>query len=166
MLRWVIIGAAGESPDRRELIVGTAFRQAGFAVKTQQDMRGWLWLHFASDAGMFAQALKSGGLANMIGDRRALHEAFLTSRELIPVIEARGVDLRRHPEATLVSRLPRLAAALSAWATDRLPIARASLASHTDPNAAEPLAVLEDVLTTADQFNIATPRLERAVRQG
>lgn len=75
LFRSVIIGTAGASPNRRELDVRTAFRQAGFAVREEKDMRGLLWLHFASDAGMFAQAVRSGALANMIGDRRAFRES-------------------------------------------------------------------------------------------
>ena len=164
LLRSVILGTTGASPSRRELTVRAAFQQAGLRIKEEADMRGWLWLHFASDAGMFSQALKSGGLANMIGDRRALREAFLTSRELLPVLKERGVDLRRHPDAMLPYRLPRLTGTAFALATLVLPIARASLAAHTDPNVAEPRAVLDDALRTSRQLNIATPRLEQSVR--
>ena len=164
LLRSVLLGTTGAVPSRREMNVRAAFQQAGLRIKEENDMRGWLWLHFASDAGMFSQALKSGGLANMIGDRRALREAFLTSRELLPVLEERGVDLRRHPGAMLPYRLPRLTGTAFAWATLVLPIARASLAAHADPNAAEPLAVLDDALRTSRQLSIATPRLEQSVR--
>ena len=164
LLRSVVLGTAAALPSRRELDVRAPFQSAGFAIREQQDMRGWLWLHFAADAGMFAQALRSGGLANMIGDRRALREAFLTGRELLPVLTKRGVDLRRHRSATLLYRMPRLTATAAAWATDHFSIARASLAAHTDPNAAEPRAVLEDALRTAREFDIATPRLDQSVR--
>lgn len=164
LFRSVVLGTSGASPGPRELIVRAAFRQAGFGIKDEQDMRGLLLLHFASDAGMFSQALSSGGLANMIGDRRALREAFLTSRELLPVLDKRGVDLRLHSIATLPYRLPGLTATTLAWATEHFPIAQASLAAHTDPNAAEPRAVLQDALSTSRQLNIATPRLESAVR--
>lgn len=164
LLRSVILGTTGASPSRRELEVRAAFQQAGLRIKEESDIRGWLWLHFASDAGMFSQALKSGGLANMIGDRRALREAFLTSRELLPVLKERGVDLRRHPDAMLPYRLPRLTGTAFALATLVLPIARASLAAHTDPNVAEPRAVLDDALRTSRQLNTATPRLEQSVR--
>jgi 2-dehydropantoate 2-reductase len=160
LLRSVIIGAAGASPSRRELDVREAFSQAGLAVRFEKDMRGFLWLHFVSDAGMFAQAVRSGSLANMIGDRRALRDAFLTSRELVPLLKARGVNLRQHPGATLPYRLPRLVAAMSALATALIPIAQVSLAAHTDPNAPEPRAVLEDTLREARRRGIPAPRLE------
>ncbi|BBY87862.1 ketopantoate reductase family protein [Mycolicibacterium tokaiense] len=165
LLRSVILGTGASSPGQRERHVRTMFEQAGLRVKSERDMRGWLWLHFASDAGMFSQALSSGGLANMIGDRRALREAFLTSRELLPVLQRRDVVLRRHAVASLPSRLPGLTATATAWATGRFPIAQASLAAHTDPHAAVARAVLEDTLATARRFDVATPRLERAVSE-
>ena len=161
MLPAVIIGTTGASPARREQQVLTAFRQAGIAVRQETDMRGWLWLHFIADAGMFAQAMRSGSLANMIGDRRAFREAFLATRELLPVLEARGVDLRRHRGALLPYRLPLLVATASGWATSLIPIAQRSLAAHTDPHAPEARAVLEDTLDEARRLGIPTPRLEQ-----
>jgi 2-dehydropantoate 2-reductase len=160
LFRSVIIGTAGETASRRELEVADVFREAGFAVREEGDVRALLWLHFVSDAGMFAQAVRSGGLANMIGDRRAFRDAFLTTRELLPVLEARGVDLSAHCGATLPYRLPRLIATVTAWATRLLPIARVSLAAHTDPDAPEARAVLEDTLREARRLGIAAPRLE------
>lgn len=124
-------------------------------------MRGWLWLHFIADAGMFAQGLRSGSLAKMIGQRRAFRDAFLTTRELLPILEARGVDLRLHRAAMLPYRLTFIVAAASAWATRLVPIARRSLAAHTDPHAPEARAVLEDTLHEARRLNIPAPRLER-----
>jgi 2-dehydropantoate 2-reductase len=161
MLPSVIIGTTDAIPTPREQDVFTVFRQAGLAVRQEKDMRGWLWLHFIADAGMFTQAMRSGSLANMVGDRRAFRNAFLTTRELLPVLEARGVDLRRHRSAMLPYRLPGLVATLSGWATVLVPIARRSLAAHTDPQATEALAVLEDTLSEARRLNIPTPRLER-----
>jgi 2-dehydropantoate 2-reductase len=160
MLPSVVIGTTAASP-RREQEVLTAFRRAGLAVREEEDMRGWLWLHFVADAGMFDQGIRSGSLANMIGDRRAFHEAFLTTRELLPILEARGVDLRRHRGAMLPYRLPRLAAGASGWATALMPMAQRSLAAHTNPHATEAQAVLEDTLREARRLSIHTPRLER-----
>jgi 2-dehydropantoate 2-reductase len=161
MLPSVIIGTTGAWPTQREQEVLTAFRQAGLAVRQEKDMRGWLWLHFIADAGMFAQALRSGSLANMIGDRRAFLDAFLTTRELLPVLTARGVDLRQHRSAMLAFRLPRLVAAASGWATALIPIAQRSLAAHTDPHATEARAVLQDTLHETRRLGFPSPRLER-----
>lgn len=161
MLPSVIIGTSDPAPTRREQDVLSAFRQAGLGVRQEKDMRGWLWLHFVADAGMFDQAQRSGSLAHMIGDRRAFRDAFSTTRELLPLLEARGVDLRRHRGALLPFRLPGLVGAASAGATVLVPMARRSLAAHTDPHAPEAVAVLEDTLREARRLGIPTPRLER-----
>ncbi|MCC2031586.1 ketopantoate reductase family protein [Microbacterium allomyrinae] len=159
----VILGMSGTLPDTRELAVKKAFGQAGLTVREERDMRGWLWLHFISDVGMHVQGHRYGGLAGMIGNRRAFREALLTSRELLPVLEARGVDLRRHRRTVLPYRLPTQTSAAMAWATARFPIAQVSLSTHTDPDAAEPRAVLRDALQEARRLGIPTPRLAAAL---
>lgn len=165
LFRSVILGTDGELSGARRHDVRAAFQRAGMGVREEDDMRGWLWLHVAMDAGMFSQALKSGGLANMIGDRRALRDAFRATRELAPVLELRGVDLGRHRVATMPYRHPRATAALLAWATVLIPMARGNLAAHTDPHTPEHRAVLADTLRTARELGIVTPRIERSVGQ-
>jgi len=160
LLPSVIIGTAAASQCPREQQVSGAFRQAGIGVRQEKDMRGWLWLHFIADAGMFSQALRSGSLAKMIGDRRAFRDAFLTARELLPIVEARGVDLRRHRSALVPFRMPGAVAALSARATVLVPLAQRSLEGHTDPRAPEALAVIDDTRSEARRLGIATPRLD------
>jgi len=160
----VIVGRASEASHPRELIVRAAFQQAGIAVREEADMRGWLFIHFAADAGMFAQGVHGGGLASMIGNRQALRQALLTGRELLPVLEARGVRLRRHRRALVPMRLPAPVAAVMALATTLAPIARVSLAAHTDPFATEPRAILGDALFEARRLGISVPRLEAAWR--
>ena len=159
LLPSVIIGTTGTSLLPREQTVLTAFEKTGLAVRQEKDIRGWLWLHFIADAGMFAQALRSGSLAKMSGDRRAFRDAFVTTRELLPVLEARGVDLTQHRGAMMPFRFPRLVAAVSGCATALIPMAQRSLAAHTNPHAAEPTAVLHDTQREARRLNIPTPRL-------
>lgn len=164
LFRSVILGRAGTSPTPRELAVRNVFSQAGFAVRVETDMRGWLFLHFIADAGMFAQGERSGGLACIIGDRRAFQSALQTSHELLPLLTARGVDLRRHRRALLPYRLSTQVGTAMAWATTRFPIARVSLAAHKNPNAVEPRAILRDTLLQAHLLSIPAPRLEAAIR--
>jgi len=164
LFRSVIVGRGDASPSRRESAVSAVFREAGFAVRIEPDMRGWLYLHVVSDAGMFAIGAQGRALAGMIGDRRAFRSALLISRELLPLLRARGVDLRRRRRALLPYRLAAAMSAVMAVATSRVPIARVSLAAHTDPLAVEALAVLDDTLRDARRLGIAVPRLETAMR--
>lgn len=164
LLRSVVIGRSGASPTPRERAVSGAFRSAGFTIRHEQDMRGWLFIHFIADAGMFAEGARGGALAGMIGDRRAFRRALQTSRELLPVLTARRVDLRRHRVALLPLRLAGPVSAVMAFATKRVPIARLSLESHTDPDAAEARAILRDTLAEAERLGITAPRLAAAVQ--
>ncbi|RUR01857.1 ketopantoate reductase family protein [Labedella endophytica] len=161
LMRSVIIGTTDTATASREQAVSAAFRSAGLGVRRETDMRGWLWLHFIADAGMFSEARRSGSLAAMIGNRRAFRRAFETTRELLPLLTARGVNVHRHRGSTLPFRFPRPTAAASAGATRLVPMARRSLAAHTDPDAPEARAVIEDTLREARRLGIPAPRLER-----
>jgi 2-dehydropantoate 2-reductase len=163
LLRTVLFGTFGDAPTSRGLAARAAFTQARLTIREENDFKGWLWVHFVADAGMHTQGLKLGTMSKLVGNRRGLREALLTSRELLPVLEARGIDLRRHRGSTLQFRVPAwLAAAVMGWATSHVMVARVSLEAHIDPNAAEPRAVCRDALDEAQRLGITTPRLEIA----
>lgn len=163
LLPAVLFGSFNEALTERELAARAAFGQAGFRVREQADIRGWFLLHTATDAGLFSQALRHGAMADLIGDTAALREAMLVGRELLPVIEARGVDLRRHRTTTLSFRLPSwLPAVALSVATKRVPIVRRAFEAHADPDAEEPRVVCRDVLAKAQRLGVPTPRLSAA----
>ncbi|WP_372662875.1 ketopantoate reductase family protein [Amycolatopsis kentuckyensis] len=163
MLPLVVFGTLDRPPAERALAVRRAFRAAGFRIRERADFRGWLWLHFVANAGLHAQGLKRGSLADLAGATGDLREALLTSRELLPLVAARGVDLRRHRGAMLGYRAPTwLTAPAFAWLTAHFPPARASFETHCDPDAAEPRDVCRDTLAEARRLGIAVPRLEAA----
>jgi 2-dehydropantoate 2-reductase len=156
----VVVGTGHARTSRREGEVLAALRQAGIAVRQEKDIRGWLWLHFIADAGMYAQAVSKGSLSAMVGDRQALRQAFATTRELLPLLRARGVDLGQHRRAVLPYRFPLLMGAATGWATALVPIARRALAAHTDPDMVEGRAVLRDTLREARRLRVPAPRLD------
>jgi len=163
MLPSVVFGTLDQPPTAREQAVRQTFRQAGFRLREQPDFRSWLWLHFISDAGMHAQGLRRGTMAQLVGSTADLREAMLTSRELLPLLQARGVDLRRHRAATVPLRTPSwVTASALALATQHFALARASLAAHSDPKAEEPRAICRDALAEAQRLGVRVPRLEAA----
>jgi 2-dehydropantoate 2-reductase len=112
---------------------------------------------------MHTQGLRLGTMAQLVGARADLRQALLTSRELLPLLQARGVDLRRHRGTTLPLRAPsQITASAMALATRHFALARASLAGHTDPQAEEPRAICRDTLAEARRLGVAVPRLESA----
>jgi 2-dehydropantoate 2-reductase len=163
LMAQVVFGTLGQPPTDRERAVRQAFREAGLRIREQPDFRGWLWIHFVSDAGLYSQALRLGSLANLVGATGDLREALLAVREFLPLLEARGVDLRRHRGGGLLFRAPTwLTAPAFAWLTAHIPLARVSLAAHSDPDAEEPREVCRDTLTEARRLGVAVPRLAAA----
>lgn len=157
----VILGTFDTPPTERERTVRQLFREAGFRILEQPDLRGWLWIHFVMDASLYSQSLRLGSLADLAGARRDLREALLAGRELLPLLEARGVDLSRHRGSVLFMRAPTwLTASALAWLTTHVALTRLSFEVHSDPEAEEPRAVCRDVLAEARRLGIAVPRLE------
>jgi 2-dehydropantoate 2-reductase len=159
----VTFGTLDQLPTQRELAARDAFRAAGFRIREQADIRGWLWLHFIFNAGLHSQGVRVGALADLIGAPGDLREALLATRELLPLLEARGVDLRRHCAGILPFRAPaRLTAPALSWLLAHLRAARVSLEAHADPTAEEPRAICRDALAEARRRNVVVPRLEAA----
>ncbi|MET0236954.1 MAG: 2-dehydropantoate 2-reductase N-terminal domain-containing protein [Kibdelosporangium sp.] len=163
LLPSVVFGTLGRPPTDRERAVRQAFREAGLRLKEQPDFRGWIWVHFVTDAGLHSQALRLGSLSKLVGARDDLREGLLAARELLPLLKARGLDLRRHRGGVLLLRAPTwLTAPALAWLTAHVALARVSLAMHSDPDAEEPRAVVRDTLAEARRLGIPVPRLEAA----
>lgn len=163
LLPAVVFGTLDQPPTDRGRAVRQAFREAGFRPRERPDFRGWLWIHFVADAGLHAQGLRRGSLAELAGAAGDLREALLTSRELLPLLEARGLDLRRHRRGGLLFRAPAwLTARVLAWLTAHVPPVRTSFEVHSDPDAREPREVCRDVLAEARRLGLAVPRLEAA----
>jgi 2-dehydropantoate 2-reductase len=163
LLPSVIVGTLGQPPTDRERAVRRMFREAGLRIKERSDFRGWLWVHFASDAGLLSQGLRLGSLSKLAGATGDLREGLLAGRELLPLLRARGLDLRRHRGGVLLFRAPTwLTAPVLAWLTAHVAPARVSLTAHSDPDAEEPREVCRDTLAEARRLGISVPRLEAA----
>ncbi|MFI6306364.1 ketopantoate reductase family protein [Amycolatopsis thailandensis] len=159
----VVFGTLDRPPTDRERAVRQAFREAGLRIKERPDFRGWLWVHFASDAGLLSQGLRLGSLSRLAGSRSDLREGLLNGRELLPLLEARGLDLRRHRVGLLPFRAPTwLTAPVLAWLTAHVAPARVSITAHSDPDAEEPREVCRDTLAEARRLGVPVPRLEAA----
>jgi 2-dehydropantoate 2-reductase len=163
LLPQVVFGTLGRPPTDRERAVRQAFREAGFRPRERPDFRGWLWVHFAFNAGVHAQGLRLGSLAELAGATGDLREALLAGRELLPLLEARGLDLRRHRGGVLGLRAPTwLTAPALAWLTTHVALLRVNFAAHSDPEAEEPREICRDTLAEARRLGVSVPRLEAA----
>ncbi|AGL15266.1 ketopantoate reductase family protein [Actinoplanes sp. N902-109] len=161
LLPAVFFGTLGEPPTERAQAVRTAFRQAGFKARENSDFRGWLTIHFLQNAGLHTQSLTLGSLAELAGNPRTIREAILATRELLPLAEARGVDLRRHRSDVLPFTAPAwLAAPALSWLFGHFPPMRTVMEAHANPE--ELRAICRDTLAEARRLGVSVPRLEAA----
>jgi len=70
--------------------VRTLFEKAGFSISEKKDFRSWLWFHFALNAGLAAQALKTGGYDNVFDSLGNLKQTILLTREMLQLIRKKG----------------------------------------------------------------------------
>lgn len=159
LLPVVFLGTLDRPPTDRERAVRQVFRGAGFKARENSDFRGWLSVHFVQNAGVHTQSLRRGSLSGLTtGDIR---EAILATRELLPLVEARGVDLRRHRGELLPFTAPLwLAAPAMSWLMGHVPPMRTVTQAHANPE--ELRAVCRDTLAEARRLGVRVPRLEAA----
>ncbi|AGZ43724.1 ketopantoate reductase family protein [Actinoplanes friuliensis] len=159
LLPVVFFGTLDRPQTAREQAVRQVFREAGFRITESSDFRGWLSIHFVQNAGLHTQSLKRGSLSGLTpGDVR---EALLATRELLALVEARGVDLRRHRGELMPFKAPvRLAAPAMAWFFKHFPPMRVVMEAHANPE--ELRAVCRDTLAEARRLGVEVPRLEAA----
>lgn len=161
LLPVVFFGTLGQPATEREQAVRDAFRQAGLRIQEQADFRGWLWIHFVQNAGLHTRGLRRGSLAEVARSPGDVREAVLAVRELLPLIDARGIDLRRHRSDVLPLRAPSwLTATALVWLLGHFKPVRLVLGAHANPE--ELRAVCRDTLAEARRLDVSTPRLAAA----
>ena len=159
--RMVQFGTFNPMLSEREVAIRDLMRGAGFRVVEHQDFRGWLWTHFAINAGLHAQALQAGSMAGLMQSMAQCRGAVLNVREILPVLEARGVRLKDFSRDVAAFKLPSWAGAAAMNGFYRLHRpTRTMVASASSPE--EPKYFCSDLLAEAQRLGVRVPRLEAA----
>jgi 2-dehydropantoate 2-reductase len=157
----VFFGTFLTDPSPRELAVRELFTKAGFTIVEQRDFRSWLFVHFAFDCAMEAEALKAGSMARAFASGCHRRDAILNMRELVPLLAARSVDLKDQSSYLAPFRLPTwLLGPIMGLAPKLLRPVRVLLDSHS--NMEELRSTCHDVLAEARRLGVKLPRLEAA----
>jgi 2-dehydropantoate 2-reductase len=160
LLKSVIFGTVDGPASSREQQARQAFRMAGFRISERPDFRGWLWIHFVADAGIHSQGLRLGSLSKVTGNTAAIRKWLLATRELLPLLTARGVDLRKHRGDVLLFRAPSwLTGPLLSGVMRNFAPARRSMEAHTDPDAAEAREICRDTWQKREDWAWRSPAL-------
>ncbi|MFL0166338.1 ketopantoate reductase family protein [Candidatus Clostridium helianthi] len=143
-------------------MVTRLFKNAGFGISEQKDMRNWLWFHVITNASMMAAASKVGSLNNLFDSANALKDFALILRELTPLMAAKGSKV-----STIINIAVNLPAGLVAFvmklalAEGKLPREIMRSASGRENLKAESNVIfVRDTLAEARRLGISLPRLE------
>ena len=155
----VHFGTFGTEPNTREIAVRDLFKKSGFKGIEHRDFKGWLWIHFAIEAGLFGKVLEIGFVNQVIKSKSHVKNAILNVRELLPVVEARGIILENNAaDVSFYKRPAWLGSFLLRMLVKISPPFRLLISSHDNPE--EVKSYCRDVLEEAHRLKISVPRLE------
>jgi 2-dehydropantoate 2-reductase len=157
----VNFGTFSASPTRREVAARKLFRDCGFKISEKTHFRDWLWIHFATNAGLMSQTVYAGSMESVMASFNEVREAALTLREILSVLRARGVDLQQNfMELTPLRMPPYLFAGgmVAAYFFSKPFQAVVGRGDHKE----EIRRTIMSVLQGAAELGIETPRLRNA----
>jgi 2-dehydropantoate 2-reductase len=93
LYKMVQFGTFESEPTKRDLEVRKLFVDAGFKIMVQKDLQSWFWNHYALNAAMEAEVLKSGSFENVVSSPEALVGIGRNMKEILPVLKAKGSKL-------------------------------------------------------------------------
>ncbi len=155
----VQFGTFGTEPTKREMAVRELFMKTGFKIQETRDFKGWLWIHFVVDAGFFAKVLEIGSVDAVFKSGRHVGNAIRNVRELLTLVEARGINLDDNaPDVRLYRRPVWLGSFLIRALLKISPPFRMLISSHANPEEARSYG--QRVLEMAREMKFSVPRLE------
>lgn len=155
----VQFGTFDTEPTDRELAVRTLFSNTGFKLTEHRDFKGWLWIHFAIEAGLFGKVVEVGSVEKVASSKEHVKNAILNVQELLPIVAARGIDMARHKsDIAFYSRKAWLAGFMLRMLVKISPPFKLLILSHNNPE--EVKSYCQDVLAEAKHLKMRFPRLE------
>jgi 2-dehydropantoate 2-reductase len=157
----VRLGMLRGSDPQKFKVVTELFQRAGFTLDIKPNIIEWLWVHHAINAGGIGICLWAGGIAEATRSFTALRLGTLAIREALDVVAARGVDVKRYPDARSISKTPIWLACLAVVYGIRFTEKGRRLlrASHFAYSPEEMKRYYFDVLNTGESLGVAMPHL-------
>ena len=154
-------GTFSASLSSSEVEARNLFLDCGFKISEKANFRDWLWIHFATNAGVMSQAVHAGSMESVMRSFGEAREAALTLREILPVLRARGLNLQQNSMELALFRIPSYLFAggmVAAFFFSRPFQAVVGRGDHKE----EIRRTIMSVLQEAAELGIETPRLRRA----
>ena len=158
LLGEVRLGELDGTRTARSERIAAMFERAGLTVNLQTDMLGWLWAHFAIEAGVIGTVISVGDVDTFLDNTDHLQRAVLAVRDALNVVRVRGVDVDAFSDAaTFFAPEALVAEGIRAEYQTNLP-ARKIMQRHT--GADELRRIFHDVLNTGRALGVPTPHLD------
>lgn len=155
----ITIGTFGTEPTNRAVAVINLFKSAGFKNKVIKDFRSWLLGHFVMNAAIHLETLKEGvNLIDAMQTTKHWKSVIANGKELLPLLKARGVDLKASPDLKMFSLPAWLLSFVMKVIINFLPSLKQVLVGHS--NHEETKSYAKDVMSMAEKMNISLPRYE------
>jgi len=157
LLGQVQLAEVDGSATPRLAAVARLFEGAGISAERPALMRDWLWIHFATEAGLIASAIEAAGVDALLDSTERLSSAVLAVRDGLEVCRARGVDVEASADAqTFYAPPDMVAAGIAQFYATNVP-ARRILDRHT--GAEELRQIYRDVVATGTGLGVPMPHL-------
>jgi len=154
----------GRRTERLDRII-TMFQAAGISPDIKPDIIGWLWVHFAIDAGMIGAAIYSGGFPAANDNSNEAWETRIRTvravKDAFAVLKKRGFEVWSFEDAAPFRIADDRTAAQTLWQ----PIMnwphyeRSRKHSHIDTSPEEMKRFFLDVVATGEQLGVPMPCL-------
>jgi len=155
----ITIGTFGTEPSERAFDVIDLFKSAGIKSNVNKDFRAWLFGHFAMNASLHIETMKAG--SNMLESfqkTRHWKNVIANGKELIPLLKARNVDIKKSPDLKMLSVPAWLLSFGMRFVVNYLPPLKQILTGHS--NQEETNSYARDVMDMAERLKISLPRYE------
>jgi Ketopantoate reductase len=159
----ITIGTFGTEPTKKAVAVMNLFQSAGIKSNVIMDFRSWLFGHFIMNAAMHLETLKYDS-SNHLFDLDALQttqywkNVKANGKELLPILKVRNVNIKASPDLKMISLPPWLMSVVMKVVLRFLPAMKQLFTGHS--NQRELKSYCQDVLKTAEKFNINLSRYE------
>jgi 2-dehydropantoate 2-reductase len=157
----ITIGTFKTELTDRAVAVIDLFKSAGFKSTVHKDFRSVLLGHFVMNAALHIEILKAGtNMLEAFQSTKHWKNAIANGKELLPLLKARNVDIKKSPDLKIFSLPPWLLSFGMKLAVKFLPTLKQVFTSHS--NQEETNSYAKDVIDMAERMKINLPRYEES----
>jgi len=156
------LGQVEGRQDERLKKAAALFAGIGINPTRFENIRHYIWVTVAIDAGLRAGLVRVGNLAALLRDRRTGDLSLQAVRECLDVVARRGVDIKKYPETRMfyqTSSLARQIAGLSITWMFRFDKSVQRTSAHALADPLEVKTAYYDLLNTGRELGVAMPAM-------